>query len=69
MTTKTKPTHEHRFPMPTKETQDEWSAYMQRADAVAYRLLCTAQEESLNRALEDHSGPWDVAFNPETDHG
>jgi len=79
MTTKTKYDRERsertprtrgdsRFPMPTKETQDEWSAYMQRADAVAYRLLCTAQEESLNRALEDHSGPWDVAFNQHTDY-
>lgn len=66
---KIKPTHDHRFPMPTKETQDEWSAYMQRADEVAYRLLSQTQEHELNRALEDHSGPWDVAFNPETDHG
>lgn len=63
MTTKNKakPTYDHRFPMPTKETQDEWSAYMQRADAVAYRLLCEAQEHTINH--------YDVEYNPETDHG
>ena len=54
-----------RFPMPTKETQDEWSEYMRRADAVSFRLLSQTQEHELDQAL----GPYDVAYNPETDHG
>lgn len=65
MTTKTKAKWDNRFPIPTKETRDEWSAYMQRADAVSYRLLCNTQEHDLDQAL----GPYDVAYNPETDHG
>ena len=65
MTTKTKAKWDNRFPMPTKETQDEWSAYIQRADEVAYRLLSQTQEHEIDVAL----GRYDVPFNPETDHG
>ena len=63
MTTKTrsKPKYDRRFPMPTQQTQDEWSAYMQRADEVAYRLLYQSQEHELKN--------YDVPYNPETDHG
>lgn len=63
MAVKTK--YDNRFPMPTKETCDEWSAYMQRADEVAYRLLSQTQEHEIDVAL----GRYDVQYNPETDHG
>lgn len=58
---KTKAKYDRRFPMPTKETQTEWDAYMQRADAVAYRLLLQNQEHELHN--------YDVPYNPETDNG
>ena len=60
MTTK-KPRYDKRFPMPTTQTLADWQEY----------ILRHAQEEELNRALEDHdqhiNALYDRQYDPRTD--